>query len=99
MFVGKFSLTQLKQLGSKFSTVSDLSQAYDLLKEAIENKKIKPESIYLFCHSQEDLMKLKEMLYEKILEIDTGLEVEFRQFAGEDPQYKTKMSHIMDPLL
>lgn len=67
--------------------------------QSIENKEIKPESIYLFCHSQKDLMKLKEMLYEKILEIDTGLEVEFRQFTGEDPKYKTKMSHIMDPLL
>ena len=62
--------------------------------QSLEDKAIKPENIYLFCHSQEDLMKLKEIVYEKILEIDTDLEVEFKQFTGENPTYKTKMSSI-----
>ena len=58
--------------------------------QSLEDKAIKPESIYLFCHSQEDLENLKDMLYEKILKIEPDFEVEFRQFTGDNPEYKTK---------
>lgn len=55
----------------------------------LEIRNINPESIYLFCHSQEDLMKLKDELSEKIMEIDSDFEIGFRQFMGEKPEYKT----------
>ena len=58
--------------------------------QSIEDKDIKAESIYMFCHSQENLMKLKEVLTEKVLEIDPDFRLEFRQFMGEDPEYGTK---------
>ena len=61
--------------------------------QSLENKNIKPESIYMFCHSQENLMKMKEILFERILEIDSDFEVEFRQFTGKKPEYKTKISN------
>lgn len=59
--------------------------------QSIENSDIKHESIYLFCHTQEDLLKLKDALSEKIMEIDSDFKVEFRQFMGEDPEYGTKI--------
>ena len=50
----------------------------------IENMKIDPESIYMYCHSQENLMKLKNLLTEKILEIDSDFEISFKQFSEDD---------------
>ena len=54
--------------------------------QSIENKTVKPEIIYLFCHTPEDLMKLKETLSQKILEIDRDFKLEFRQFMGKNPE-------------
>lgn len=48
--------------------------------QPLENMEIKPEIIYLFCHSQENLMNLKEELSEKILKIEPGLKLDFKQF-------------------
>ena len=45
---------------------------------------IKPESIYLFCHSLENLLELKNILTEKILEIDSDFEVDYKQFTEEN---------------
>lgn len=50
----------------------------------IKNMKIDPESIYMYCHSQENLMKLKNLLTEKILEIDSDFEISFKQFSEDD---------------
>jgi hypothetical protein len=50
----------------------------------IENMKISPESIYIYCHSQENLLKLKNLLTEKILEIDSDCKIDFKQFSEAD---------------
>lgn len=78
-----------------YKTESGLCKGYKpnfrpMESQSIENKSIKPESIYLFCHSQEDLMQLKGTISKKVLEIDPDLKLEFRQFTGEDPEYRTK---------
>lgn len=49
--------------------------------QPIENMDIKPEHIYVLCNSSEDLSKLKELLTEKIMEIDQDLVIEYRQFT------------------
>jgi hypothetical protein len=43
IFIGNFSLSQLKQLSSLFNSFSDLSQALNLLNQAIENQKVSIE--------------------------------------------------------
>lgn len=49
--------------------------------QPIEDMDIKPEHIYVLCNSSEDLSKLKELLTEKIMEIDPSLVIEYRQFT------------------
>ena len=51
---------------------------------SIENMDIKPETIYLFSDSQENLSKLKSLIFEKIMEIDSNLEIEVLQFQFID---------------
>lgn len=52
--------------------------------KSIENTYIKPESIYFYCHTQENLMKLRDLLTEKIMEIDSDFEIDFKQFSESD---------------
>ena len=85
-------IDELKSLKTEFGLCKGYKPNFRPMEsQSIENKAIKPESIYLFCHSQKDLMRLKEMLSKRILEIDSEFEVQFRQFTGEDPEYKTKI--------
>ena len=43
IFIGQFSLSQLRQLCSIFNSISDLSQALNLLNQTIENQKVSVE--------------------------------------------------------
>ena len=43
IFIGQFSLSQLRQLSSIFNSISDLSQAFNLLNQTIENQKVSVE--------------------------------------------------------
>ncbi len=43
IFIGQFSLSQLRQLSSIFNSISDLSQALNLLNQTIENQKVSVE--------------------------------------------------------
>ena len=52
--------------------------------QQVEKINIKPEKIYLYCHSDEDLMKLKDVLSAKILEIDSDLEISFKKYTESD---------------
>ena len=45
---------------------------------------VKPEIIYLFSDTAEDLSKLKVMIVERIMEIDSDFEVEFAPFMFID---------------
>ena len=60
--------------------------------QQIENMTNKPEGIYLLCHNQENLMKLKELLSEKIMEIDPDLKIDFTQFNDPTPKNSTKFN-------
>lgn len=50
----------------------------------IGNITIKTESIYLFCKTEENLEKLKNLLSEKITEIDPELTIGFRPFYASN---------------
>lgn len=47
----------------------------------IKNVKVEPEKIYLFSDSRENLSKLTDHLSEKIMEIDSNLELQFIPFT------------------
>lgn len=47
---------------------------------SIEDVEINSEIIYLFANSSEDLLKLKDYMYERILEIDSEFILEFKVF-------------------
>ena len=51
---------------------------------SIENIKVKPETIYLFSDSEENLSKLKTFVFEKIMEIDPNFEIEIKPFMFID---------------
>ena len=44
----------------------------------IENMNVLPEAIYMFCKSQENLLKLNDYLSEKLMEINPNFELELR---------------------
>lgn len=50
----------------------------------IENKEVRPETIYLFADTAEDLSKLKVLIAEKVMEIDPNFEIEFAPFIFID---------------
>ena len=50
----------------------------------IENMDIKPEIVYIFSDSAENLSKLKTFVFEKIMEIDPDLEIESAPFLFID---------------
>ena len=68
IFIGQFSLSQLRQLSSLFNSFSDLSQALNLLNQTIENQKVSVEhkgellNVILFLTSEtesEDELSIK----------------------------------------
>jgi hypothetical protein len=52
--------------------------------ESIENKVVRPETLYLFSDSSENLLKLKELISAKIMEIDPNLKIESGPFIFMD---------------
>ena len=51
---------------------------------SIENLEVKPEIIYLFSDSEEDLSKLKAFVTEKIMEINPDFEIDTNHFMFID---------------
>jgi len=47
---------------------------------SLEYKEIKPESIYVFTNTSENMQKLRDYIYEKIMEINSEFIVEHRKF-------------------
>lgn len=81
-------IDELKSFKSEFGTCKGYKPHFRPLEgQSIENKTIQHESIYLFCHSREDLLKLKDALSERVLEIDPDFRIGFRQFTGANPEY------------
>lgn len=86
-------IDELKNFKSEFGICRGYKPNFRLIEgQHLENKHVKPEGIYLLCHSQENLMKLKELLSEKIMEIDSDFEIGFTQFSGPKPEYSTKFN-------
>ena len=54
------------------------------LNMSIEDIDVEPETIYLFSDSAENLSKLKELIYERIMEIDPDFEIETKSFMFID---------------
>lgn len=52
--------------------------------DPIEGKEVRPETIYLFSDSEENLLKLKDLVCEKIMEIDSDFEIESGPFVFID---------------
>lgn len=78
-------IDELKHFKTELGTCKGYKPAFRPVEsQPIKDMVIKPESIYLFCHSKEDLLKLKEILSEKIMEIDSSLEIGFRLFTEDD---------------
>lgn len=50
----------------------------------IENLDVKPETVYLFSDTAENLSILKELITEKIMEIDSDFEIDFTPFMFLD---------------
>ncbi|WP_462315428.1 hypothetical protein [Methanobrevibacter sp.] len=86
-------IDELKNFKSEFGICRGYKPNFRVMEgkhyEKINNK---PEGIYLLCHSQENLMKLKELLSEKIMEIDSDLVVDFTQFNDPHPENNTKFN-------
>lgn len=64
-----------KNYNPRFRSVENIS---------IENKPLEPETIYLFSESPEDLSKLKTLISQKIMEIDSNIEIETKYFEFLD---------------
>lgn len=78
-------IDELKDLNTEFGICKGYMPDFRPIEsQPIENVNIKPESIYIYCHSQENLMKLKDTLTEKIMEIDSDLEIDFKQYSEDD---------------
>lgn len=51
---------------------------------SLENKAVGTETIYLFSDSAENLSKLKDLIFKKIMEIDSNLKIEVKPFLFID---------------
>lgn len=86
-------IDELKNFKSEFGICRGYKPHFRIIEgQHLEDKPVRPEGIYLLCHSQENLMKLKELLSEKIMEIDSDFEIEFTQFTGPKPENSTKFN-------
>ena len=71
-------IDELKSLKNEFGTCRGFKPQFRPLEgNSIENVKINPESIYMFSNSQEDLLKLKDYLSEKVMDINPDFELKF----------------------
>ena len=86
-------IDELKNLKSEFGICRGYKPNFRLMEgQHYENLNNKPEGIYLLCRSQENLMQLKELLSEKIMEIDPDFVIEFTQFDDPIPENNTKFN-------
>ena len=86
-------IDELKNLKTEYGICRGYKPNFRLMEgQPVGNINNKPEGIYLLCQSQENLMKLKELLTEKIMEIDPDFELEFTQFSDPTPKNSTKFN-------
>jgi hypothetical protein len=84
-------IDELKNLKTEYGICRGYKPDFRLMEgQHYEDKHNKPEGIYLLCQNQENLMKLKELLSEKIMEIDPDFVIEFTQFSEPTPNNSTE---------
>ena len=72
-------IDELKYLKTEFGSCRGYKPKFRPVEgKPIEKVDIIPEPIYMFCDSQDDLLKLKDYLSEKIMEINPDFELEFK---------------------
>lgn len=78
-------IDELKELETEFGICKGYKPDFRPMESTqIDDIDIKPETIYLYCHSEENLLKQKDLLTEKIREIDSEFVIDFREFTVED---------------
>ena len=88
-------IDELKNLKTEFGICRGYKPNFRPMEgKVIENINNKSEGIYLLCNSQENLMKLKELLFEKIRKIDPDIDVGFTQFSQPTPKNSTKYNYL-----
>lgn len=88
-------IDELKNFKSEFGICRGYKPNFRLREgQQVGNINNKPEGIYLLCNSQENLMKLKDLLFEKIREIDSDFVIEFTQFSEPNPKNNTKFNYL-----
>ena len=86
-------IDELKNLKTEFGICRGYKPNFRLMEgQRVGNVNNNPEGIYLLCQSQENLMKLKELLSEKIMEIDSDFKIKFTQFSDPSPKNSTKFN-------
>ena len=72
-------IDELKYLKTEFCSCRGYKPKFRPVEgNPIENMDINPEPIYMFCDSREDLLKLKDHLFEKAMEINHDFKLEFK---------------------
>ena len=78
-------IDELKHVKTEFGICKSYNPNFRPLEnKPLENVEIKHEIIYLFSKSEENFSKLKTMISEKIMEIDSDFEIEFKPFVFKD---------------
>lgn len=75
-------IDKLKQLKSEYGICKGYKPSFHPIETTpIKKDNVKKETIYVFCNSEENLSELKELLTQKVKEIDPDFEVGFRLFT------------------
>ena len=78
-------IDEINHLKTEFGICKNYNPNFRPLENrSIEDTDVEPELIYLFSDSAENLSKLKEAIYEKIMEIDPDFEIEVKPFMFID---------------
>ena len=78
-------IDEMNHLKTEFGICKSYNPNFRALENSsIENKHVEPETIYLFSDSSENLSKLKTMICEKIMQINSNFEIEVKPFMFID---------------
>ncbi|MBQ2652808.1 MAG: hypothetical protein IJF83_04570 [Methanobrevibacter sp.] len=78
-------IDSLNHLKTEFGICKNYNPNYRPVENiSVENKLVEPETIYLFSDSAENLSKLKALVSEKIMKIDSDFAIELKPFRFID---------------
>lgn len=77
-------IDELKNLKTEFGYCRGYKPTFRPIKsKTVKDSFIKPEKIYMFSKSHENLLKLKDIISNEVLEIDSEFELEFKVYAKD----------------